>query len=169
MQGVIGEKQMKKILLVSLSLIFLVTCLMGCSQPSSGSYTPVEENDYTAPETTYEDTEVEETQPTEPSSSNGYTGAFDIVGMWGTTDGQIISFGGNGQVSPTLFGFDGGPNGSWAISSKRDANGCFTLQASHITGGEITYKVTTLSPDQIELDVEGESYFSATHYSLERQ
>jgi hypothetical protein len=111
-----------------------------------------------------------------PSSGSGsgappsaYTGNFNISGMWQSGNGTLISFGSNGVVTPTLFGFDGGPNGTYQLSGKRDENGLFTLQASHITGGNIIYKVKTLSKDKMELDAVGESYFSAAHYTLTRQ
>jgi major membrane immunogen (membrane-anchored lipoprotein) len=99
------------------------------------------------------------------SSSSG----FDITGMWESGSGTIISFGDNGVCSPTLFGFDGGPNGSYSISEKKDEDGYYTLQASHLTGGNIVYKVNVIDNDEIELDAVGESYFGSSHYNLKRQ
>jgi len=105
------------------------------------------------------------------NSSGGeiFSNGLNIVGMWESSNGTIISFGSNGVCSPSLFGFDGGPNGTYMLSGDADQNGNYTLQTSHITRGEVIYKNCVVNADQIELDLTSEQYFSASHLSLTRQ
>ena len=98
-----------------------------------------------------------------------YTGSFDMVGTWKSESGTTLSFNADGSVGPVFFGFEGGPDGSWAISSKADENGHYTLQASHLTGGSPIYKVRLLGKDEIELYEESGVNFGRSYYYLERQ
>jgi hypothetical protein len=98
-----------------------------------------------------------------------YTGSFDMVGMWRSGSGTILSFNSNGTVGPMFFGFEDGPDGSWSISARVDENGHYTLQASHLTGGNPIYKVRLLSKDEIELYEESGVGFGRSYYKLERQ
>jgi hypothetical protein len=98
-----------------------------------------------------------------------YTGSFNLAGMWKSGNGIILSFNTNGTVGPMLFGFEGGPEGSWTISSQADENGHYTLNASHLTGGNIIYKVRLLGKDEIEIYEESGDSFGASYYHLWRQ
>jgi len=112
-----------------------------------------------------------ESQPivekTIPAST--YTGSLNLAGMWKSSNGTILSFNANGTVGPMLFGFEGGPDGSWSVSAKADENGHYTLQASHLTGGNIVYKVRLLGKDEIELYEESGDSFGSSYYHLKRQ
>ena len=103
------------------------------------------------------------------SGGTSTSGRFDVVGMWMTPNGTIISFNSDGTVGPMLFGFDGGPSGAWSISSGTDENGHYTLQASHITGGAPVFKVEVISNDEIKLRAESGVYFGSNFYHLFRQ
>jgi len=112
--------------------------------------------------------------PAQVSSDDGiapsnYTGNFDMAGMWMDQWGTILTFGPNGTVGPMLFGFEGGPDGSWMISSRVDENGHYTLQASHLTGGSPIFKVRVISYDEVELHAESGVNFGRSFYHLTRQ
>jgi hypothetical protein len=102
-----------------------------------------------------------------PSST--YTGSFSLAGMWKSDNGTILTFNDNGTVGPVLFGFEGGPDGSWTISSQADTNGHYTLNASHLTGGNIIYKVRLLGKDEIEIYEESGDSYGSSYYHLVRQ
>ncbi|GHU52528.1 hypothetical protein FACS1894132_02380 [Clostridia bacterium] len=98
-----------------------------------------------------------------------YTSSFSMAGMWKSDNGTILSFNANGAVGPMLFGFEGGPDGSWTISSKADGNGHYTLNASHLAGGNIVYTVRLLGKDEIELYEESGDSYGSSYYHLIRQ
>jgi hypothetical protein len=98
-----------------------------------------------------------------------YNGSFDIAGVWKSSNETIISFNANGAVSPTMFGFESGPDGSWSISSKDDENGHYTLHISHLTGGAAVYTVRLLGKDEIELYEDSGDTFGGLYYYLVRQ
>ena len=100
---------------------------------------------------------------------SAYTGDFDMAGMWEDQSGTLLTFNANGAVGQMLFGFEGGPDGSWMISSRVDENGHYTLQASHITGGNPIFKVRVISYDEIELHAESGVHFGRSFYHLTRQ
>ena len=102
-------------------------------------------------------------------SPSAYTGSFNMAGMWRSESGTILSFNANGSVGPMFFGFEGGPDGSWSISSSANENGHYTLQASHITGGNPIYTVRLISANEIELYEESGVSFGRSYYLLTRQ
>ncbi|MDR2360439.1 MAG: hypothetical protein LBD85_04045 [Oscillospiraceae bacterium] len=108
-------------------------------------------------------------ESTEVAASE-YTGSFSLTGMWKSSNDSIISFNNSGTVNALFFGFgDGGPDGSWAMSSKADENGHYTLSASHITGGSPVYRVRLISKNEIELYGESGIEFGPDYYYLTRQ
>lgn len=97
--------------------------------------------------------------------------AFSIDGQWKSSGGTTVIFQ-DGAVSASLFGFNGGPDGSYSLSSKMNENGDYILFGSHITGGEVEYRVQVESNDKIYLEqTENTSdySFAPISLSLERQ
>ena len=166
---------MKKVLCILL-VTLLMSALVACGGAEPPASPQQETNEPLYEESVPSQQETDNTASEESDSSadddstprSEYTGNFSIVGMWKTSGGKIITFGSDGQCSPTLFGFDGGPNGSYAISSKTDENGNYTLSATHITGGSLVYIVVVTNVDTITLIAEGETYFAASQYALTR-
>ena len=75
----------------------------------------------------------------------------------------------NSSVSASLFGFSGGPDGSYTLSEKTDDDGNYILYGSHIAGGEVSYSVTVDNNDQISLTLTNESTFAPKSLTLERK
>ncbi|HEL2401196.1 TPA: hypothetical protein TZS69_000129 [Streptococcus suis] len=97
--------------------------------------------------------------------------AFSIEGQWKSSGGTTIIFQ-DGTASASLFGFNGGPDGSYSLSSEKDENGDYILYGSHITGGEVEYRVQVESNDRIYLEQtenNSEYSFAPSSLSLERQ
>lgn len=92
---------------------------------------------------------------------------FPIEGIWKSSGGTTISFQ-SGRVSASLFGFKGGPDGTYQMSSRK-ADGAYELYASHITGGEVEYRLTVRDDDHITLDLTTKSTFASKHLSLVRK
>jgi len=178
---------MKK-LLVLIFAAMLILVLVGCGghtatpAPATQPAAPTEPIPTTPPPTTTpEPTPTETTIETLPElqeqtasendipPSSTYTGDFDMAGMWLDQTGTILTFNPSGAVGPMLFGFEGGPDGSWMISSRMDENGHYTLQASHITGGSPIFKVRVISYDEVELHAESGVEFGRSFYHLIRQ
>lgn len=98
----------------------------------------------------------------------GCSNSFSIDGMWESSSGEIYSFS-NGSVNASLFGFNGGPDGSYSLSDQPDDDGNYTLYGSHITGGEVNYTLEVESNNQIRLTLTNESWFAPKSLSLERK
>lgn len=98
----------------------------------------------------------------------GCSNSFSIDGMWESSSGEIYSFS-DSSVSASLFGFSGGPDGSYTLSEKPDDDGNYILYGSHITGGEVNYSVTVENNDQISLTLTNESTFAPKSLTLERR
>lgn len=93
---------------------------------------------------------------------------FSIDGMWKSSSGTAINFN-NGTVSASLFGFDGGPDGSYVVSEKPNNESYYTLSASHVTGGTVEYEVAVSDNDNITLTSVKDNTFAPNFTSLERQ
>lgn len=107
-------------------------------------------------------------QPTNGSGAgSAYSGDFTIDGLWKTSGGAIYSFR-NGVVSASLFGFDGGPNGTYQLSDER-SDGSYELYGSHITGGTVDYLVTVQDAKHITMTLQGEASFAPKKLTLTRQ
>lgn len=98
----------------------------------------------------------------------GCSNSFSIDGMWESTNGTMIAFQ-NGSASASLFGFNGGPDGSYELSEKTDSNGDYLLYGSHITGGTVEYSVNVESNDKIILTLLSDSDYASKSLTLERK
>ncbi|MGG5342178.1 hypothetical protein [Enterococcus sp. AZ192] len=100
----------------------------------------------------------------------GCTKSFSIDSMWKSSNGTVVSFN-EGSVSASLFGFNGGPEGTYSLSEKADSDGKYTLHGSHITGGEVDYLVEVKSNNEILLTSTPDSSatFAPKSLSLKRQ
>lgn len=94
-------------------------------------------------------------------------GAFEIDGLWKSDQGTVISLQ-DGSASASLFGFDGGPDGSYQLSSKQP-DGTYELYGSHLTGGTVEYQVTVHDDAHITLTRESQSTFAPKKLQLTRQ
>ncbi|MET3558419.1 hypothetical protein ABID29_001544 [Streptococcus rupicaprae] len=96
--------------------------------------------------------------------------SFSIEGMWRSSGGKIVSFN-DGEVSPTLFGFPDGPNGSYSLSEGTDADGNYTLSGTHLTGGNVEYSVEVEDRNHIVLKLKTDNVlsFAPEQLVLERQ
>lgn len=92
---------------------------------------------------------------------------LSIDGLWRSDGGWVIALQG-GQASASLFGFDGGPDGSYQLS-RSQSDGTYVLYGSHITGGTVEYRVEVQDADRITLTLVKESSFAAKHLALTRQ
>ncbi|WP_373481741.1 hypothetical protein [Acetobacterium sp.] len=101
-------------------------------------------------------------------SFSGCTQSFSIDGMWISPNGMIITFQ-NGSSSASLFGFNGGPNGSYELSEKTDSNGDYTLYGSHLTGGTVEYSINVVNNDEIVMTLRSESSYAPNSITLERK
>lgn len=101
-------------------------------------------------------------------SFSGCTQSFSIDGMWASPNGTVITFQ-NGSASASLFGFNGGPNGSYELSEKTDGNGNYILYGSHLTGGTVEYSVNVVNNDEIVMTLQSESSYAPSSITLERK
>ncbi|MEY8463030.1 hypothetical protein [Streptococcus merionis] len=97
--------------------------------------------------------------------------AFSIEGQWKTGSGETIVFQ-DGEVTGYLFGFKGGPNGTYNLSSEPDEDGRYLLYGSHLTGGEVEYAVEVEDSDHIHLELTENTTsgsFASSRLDLERK
>lgn len=90
-----------------------------------------------------------------------------IDGLWKSTSGTVISLQ-NGVASPSLFGFDGGPSGTYQLSGQKP-DGSYELYGSHVTGGSVDYIVTARDSSHITLKLQGQPSFAPSQLQLSRQ
>ena len=93
---------------------------------------------------------------------------LNLFAILKSSSGEIYSFS-DSSVSASLFGFSGGPDGSYTLSEKTDDDGNYILYGSHIAGGEVSYSVTVDNNDQISLTLTNESTFAPKSLTLERK
>lgn len=100
-------------------------------------------------------------------AASGCTSKFSIDGLWRSTSGTMISLQ-DGRASASLFGFNGGPDGSYQISEV-GSNGKYQLYGSHLTGGTVQYLVTVQDNSHIKLELQSKSTFAPKLLTLTRQ
>lgn len=87
--------------------------------------------------------------------------------LWQGPNGLLVSFQ-QGQVSASFSGFNGGPNGSYQMSSEHP-DGIYELVGSHITGDTVDYTVTVHDASHIALVVQNTSRLAPKQLTLVRQ
>lgn len=97
----------------------------------------------------------------------GCTQKFSIEGLWKSANGTMISLR-DGRASASLFGFNGGPDGSYQLSDGK-SGGTYQLYGSHITGGTVQYQVTVQDNTHIKLELQSKSTFAPKRLTLTRQ
>lgn len=100
-------------------------------------------------------------------ASSGCTSKFSIEGLWKSTNGTVISLQG-GRASASLFGFNGGPDGSYQLSEV-GSDRKYQLYGSHLTGGTVEYLVTVTDNSHIKLELQSKSTFAPKLLTLTRQ
>ncbi len=102
-----------------------------------------------------------------PLAACSSLGSFSIDGLWKSSGGTMIAFQ-HGSASASLFGFNGGPDGTYQFSGKQ-SDGSYELYGSHLTGGTVDYLVTVQDGDHISLALQGVSSYAPKQLVLERQ
>lgn len=97
----------------------------------------------------------------------GCTSRFSIDGLWKSANGTMISLK-DGRASASLFGFNGGPDGSYQLSEGK-SDGTYQLYGSHLTGGTVQYLVTVQDNSHIKLELQSKSTFAPKRLTLTRQ
>ena len=98
---------------------------------------------------------------------SGCTSRFSIDSLWKSANGTMISLN-DGRASASLFGFNGGPDGSYQLSEGK-SDGTYQLYGSHLTGGTVQYLVTVQDNSHIKLELQSKSTFAPKRLTLTRQ